>query len=89
MILLKKVYYLLILINIIVLAIGYKKITKPFTPFLILLPLVFITQLTGDFSKVYHFNKYPAFHIYIAVELLLLSAYYYRSEERRVGKECW
>ena len=86
MILLKKVYYLLILINIIVLAIGYKKITKPFTPFLILLPLVFITQLAGDFSKVYHFNKYPAYHIYIAIELLLLSAYYYRLFRSRKNK---
>lgn len=77
MIFLKKIYYLLIIINIIVLVISIRKTKKPYFIFIILLPLVLITQILGDLNEVYEFNRYPIFHIYIPVEFALLSAYYF------------
>lgn len=77
MVFLKKIYYLLILINIIILIINIRKIKKPYFIFTILLPLVLATQLLGDLSKVYQFNRYPVFHIYIPAEFCLLCIYYY------------
>jgi len=86
MIFLKKIYYCLIVINIILLIVGYKKMKAPYYSFLFLLPIVLITQVVGDLSKVYHYNRYPAFHLYIPAELVLLSFYYYQILKRENNK---
>ena len=87
MVFLKKIYYLLIIINIIILAISFRKIKNPYFIFAILLPLVLITQILGDLNKAYEFNRYPVFHIYIPVEFGLLSAYYYHVFKNKSKKK--
>ena len=78
MIFLKKVYYVLIVINIIILFAGLRKTVPLYYIFLVLLPLALVTQVFGDFAKLYNFNRYTFFHTYIIVEFVLLSIYYYQ-----------
>jgi hypothetical protein len=87
MVFLKKIYYLLIVINIIILILSSKELKKPYFIFLALLPLVLVTQILGDLSKEYHFNRYPIFHIYIPVEFGLLSIYYYQFFKHETKKK--